>query len=107
MAICTITDSAKTHINTLCKTTPCYAVRLSLKGGGCAGFEYQWNTVTEASDNDTLIDTGNGYLAIDDMSIAFLRGTEIDYVSEVTGTRMEIRNPNAKSSCGCGESVSF
>lgn len=109
MTICTVTETAREHINNLCTQTPCYAVRLSLKGGGCAGFEYKWDTAQESDikDSDTLISTGNGHLVIDEMSQPFVQDTVIDYVTEMLGTRMEIRNPNIKSSCGCGTSISF
>ena len=109
MNICTITEAANKHITNLCEKTPCHAVRLSLKGGGCAGFEYKWDTIqkTEVQDTDSLIGVDSGFLAIDEMSQPFLQGTEIDYVTEVSGSRMEIRNPNAVSACGCGTSVSF
>jgi iron-sulfur cluster assembly protein len=109
MSICTITDSAKHHINKICKERNCYAVSLDIKGGGCAGFEYEWSTVSqnEVQDNDELISTGEGYLVISAFSVPFLQGTEIDFVTEMLSSRMEIRNPNVQSACGCGVSISF
>ena len=109
MTVCTLTDAAKSHINNICSSRNCYAVSLSLKGGGCAGFEYAWNTVEQdaVSENDTVISTGEGFLVIDSYSATFLEGTEIDYVTEMLGSKMEIRNPNVESACGCGVSISF
>jgi iron-sulfur cluster assembly accessory protein len=111
MSICTLTDAAKNQINALCKQHDCYAISLNLKGGGCAGFEYQWSIVkniNELSKLDLTIDTGDhGNFAIGAHSVMFLIGTEVDYVHSLTGTNFEIRNPNAKSSCGCGVSVNF
>lgn len=109
MSICTVTEAAKEHINTVCRERNCYAVSLNLKGGGCAGFEYEWGTVSqdEVADEDEIIPTGSGNLVISEFSIPFLEGTEIDYVTEVLSSRMEIRNPNVQSACGCGVSISF
>ena len=109
MAVCTLTESAKNKINTLCKEKTAYAVSLNMKGGGCAGFEYTWDFAQEQDieAGDEVIETGDGRLVIGAPSIMFLVGTEIDYVSQVFGSNFEIHNPNAKSSCGCGVSVNF
>ena len=109
MSVCTLTESAKNKINTLCEEKSAYAVSLNMKGGGCAGFEYTWDFAEQADiqEGDEVIETGNGRLVIGAPSIMFLVGTEIDYVSQVFGSNFEIHNPNAKSSCGCGVSVNF
>lgn len=109
MAVCTLTESAKNKINTLCKEKSAYAVSLNMKGGGCAGFEYTWDFAQEADiqDGDELIETGTGRLVIGAPSIMFLVGTEIDYETEIFGAMFKITNPNAKASCGCGTSVDF
>lgn len=111
MNICTLTQSAKTQIDTLCRENGCYAISLNLKGGGCAGFEYDWGTIAHPSEldpGDEIIHTDNaGRLVIGAHSTMFLIGTELDYVKTLVGASFEIRNPNAKSSCGCGVSVNF
>lgn len=111
MSICALTDSAKKKIDQLCAENNYYAISINLKGGGCAGFEYDWGTVVtldEIEHGDEIITTGNnGNLVIGSHSIMFLIGTEIDYVSSIVGSNFEIRNPNAKNSCGCGISVNF
>jgi iron-sulfur cluster assembly accessory protein len=111
MSICTLTESAKRQIDFLCKTNNCYAISLNLKGGGCAGFEYEWDTVAHPSElelGDEVVQTdGAGRFVIGNHSVMFLIGTEVDYVSTLVGSNFEIRNPNAKSSCGCGVSVNF
>ena len=61
----------------------------------------------ESEPGDELINTGTGNLVIGKQSIMFLFNTELDYVSQIFGSNFEIRNPNAKSSCGCGVSVNF
>jgi iron-sulfur cluster assembly protein len=111
MSICTLTDSAKKQIDTLCIENNCYAISLNLKGGGCAGFEYDWGTIadpSELSPGDEIIHTDNaGRFVIGAHSTMFLIGTELDYVRSIVGSNFEIKNPNAKSSCGCGVSVNF
>lgn len=111
MSICTLTESAKKQITKLCEENNCYAISLNLKGGGCAGFEYEWGTVAQASDlssGDTVVEADSaGRFVIGNTSLMFLIGTEVDYVSSLVGSNFEIRNPNAKSSCGCGVSVNF
>lgn len=110
MTVCTLTAAAKTQINTLCRENSVYAISLNLKGGGCAGFEYDWGTVNTADDvekSDTVIDAGEGKFVIGSTSLMFLIGTEVDYIKSLVGSNFEIKNPNAQSSCGCGVSVNF
>jgi iron-sulfur cluster assembly accessory protein len=111
MNICTLTESAKKQIDYLCTEHNCYAITLNLKGGGCAGFEYEWGTINDPSElepNDEVLSTdNNGKFVIGAYSIMFLVGTEIDYVKSLVGASFEIQNPNAKNSCGCGVSVNF
>lgn len=111
MTICTLTSSAEQQINTICKEHNVIAVTLNLKGGGCAGFEYDWGTISDAGDieeGDEIIATNEGFnFVISKHSLMFLIGTEVDYVKSLVGSNFEIRNPNAQSSCGCGVSVNF
>jgi iron-sulfur cluster insertion protein len=106
MSLFTVTDSAKKQISTLCAKNQKPAVKLSVKGGGCAGFKYQWDFVTEdqIENDDEIIAVENGKFVIDGRGILFLSGTKIDYVDEVWGSHFQISNPTATSSCGCGES---
>lgn len=84
-------------------------VGLSLKGGGCAGFSYSWDLIAEddINEQDEIINTERGKLVVESNSIMFLIGTTIDYKTEVFGSHFDIINPNAVSSCGCGESVNI
>jgi len=109
MSICTLTPAANLQINKLCKENNCYAITLNIKGGGCAGFEYDWGTaqVEELEAGDEVVACDQGNFAISASSVMFLIGTEVDYVSSLTGSNFEINNPNAQSSCGCGVSVNF
>jgi iron-sulfur cluster assembly protein len=111
MSICTLTESAKKQIDFLCKENNCYAISLNIKGGGCAGFEYDWGTIEHPSNlkpGDEVVHTDHaGRFVVGAHSLMFLIGTEVDYVKSLVGSSFEIRNPNAKSSCGCGVSVNF
>ena len=108
MSLFTLTDNAKEQISHLCQEHDTHAVRLSVKGGGCAGFQYEWGFANkdqiEKTDEVTAVDKGN--FVVDSMSVMYVAGTEIDYVREAFGSQFVIRNPNATSSCGCGESFS-
>lgn len=109
MNICTLTPAANHQISKLCKENDCYAISLNIKGGGCAGFEYDWGTmsVDEIQADDELVACDQGNFVISASSVMFLVGTEVDYVNSLTGSNFEINNPNAQSSCGCGVSVNF
>jgi iron-sulfur cluster assembly accessory protein len=111
MNICTLTDSAKKQINNLCEENGVWGISLNIKGGGCAGFEYDWGTVANVEDTevgDEVINAdGDGHFVIGVHSVMYLIGTEVDYVKSLVGANFEIRNPNAQSSCGCGVSVNF
>lgn len=105
----TVTSAANAQVSKLCQENECYAITLNIKGGGCAGFEYDWGTAQEADldPTDFVIECNTGFLAISASSQMFLAGTEIDYVKSLVGQAFEINNPNAQSSCGCGVSVNF
>ena len=109
MHVCTLTEAAQDKINQLCSENNAYSVTLDLKGGGCAGFEYEWGFCKEhdPETNDEIINTGSGNLQIGSYAVMYLIGTEIDYVSQIFGSNFEIKNPNAVSACGCGVSVNF
>tara|TARA_B100000700_G_C15039276_1_gene854478 strand:+ start:2773 stop:3096 length:324 start_codon:yes stop_codon:yes gene_type:complete len=102
----TLTESAKKQIEDLCKQNNVDAVKLSVAGGGCAGFKYDWGFTSndKIESDDEVIELTEGKFVIDSMSVMYVAGTEIDYVREVFGSHFEIKNPSASSSCGCGES---
>lgn len=107
MTILSLTDNAKKKIDELSADNK--SVSLSIKGGGCAGFEYVWNVIsdTDIEKGSEIIESTQGKLVVDPTSIMFLVGTEIDYETEIFGAMFKITNPNAKASCGCGTSVDF
>ena len=106
----TLTENAKNKINELCAAnTGHFGVHLSLKGGGCAGFEYDWGLIVkeDVNPNDEIINTSAGNLVIDSMAHMYLFDCTIDYETDVFQTQFVINNPNAQSACGCGISVNF
>jgi iron-sulfur cluster assembly accessory protein len=109
MTFCTLTPDAKQQISKLCQENNCYAVKLGVKGGGCAGFEYEWSTVQvdDINTTDKMIECDSGNFVIDSHSVMFLLGSEIDYKKDLMGSMFDIKNPNAQSSCGCGVSINF
>ena len=111
MTICTLTDAAKQQIDTICDENSVYAVTLNMKGGGCAGFEYEWGTYTTANevldDDEIIYSSENSAFIVGAASMMFLFGTEINYKKDIIGSMFDIINPNAQSSCGCGVSVNF
>lgn len=111
MSILTLTPAAQEQIDKLCDENECYGISLNIKGGGCAGFEYEWSTVAlpaDLQDDDEVVKTANNCsFIVGAHSLMFLIGTEVDYVTSLVGSNFEIRNPNAHSSCGCGVSVNF
>jgi len=103
-----LTDSAKEYLQYICKQEDQHYVHLSVAGGGCAGFSYKWSFVDSPDKNDEVVEiTPANKLIIDSTSVMYLLGMEIDYKKEIYGSMLHIENPNAISSCGCGESFSI
>ena len=82
-------------------------LRVAVEGGGCSGFQYQFDLVDHAEPDDLRVERDGAAALVDDVSLALLKGSEIDFVDELAGAEFKIRNPNAKSSCGCGVSFSI
>ena len=107
MSIVNLTEEAKQHMATMLKQHDKPAIRLGLKGGGCAGFKYEWSMEDDIKADDEQIKIENGLFVVDPASVMYLLGTTIDYKKEIFGSYFDIKSPNATSSCGCGESVAF
>ena len=98
------TDKALKQINALLsKKDKGSFFRIAIKGGGCSGFQYEF-TFEQTKTNDDLIFNN---ILIDKQSADLLKGSEVDYVSELIGEQFKITNPQTKSSCGCGVSFSL
>ena len=104
----TITESAKKQMeNLLSKNPEKYAVSLAVLGGGCAGFKYDWGFVDKKEDigkDDEIVEWDDTRFVVDETSMMYVAGTQIDWKEEVFGSQFEITNPNATAGCGCGES---
>ena len=82
-------------------------LRVAVEGGGCSGFQYQFDLVEDAGDDDLKIERDGAAALVDEVSMVLLKGSEIDFIDELAGAEFKIRNPNAKTSCGCGVSFSI
>ena len=81
-------------------------LRVAVEGGGCSGFQYDFALTDEATEEDVLVERDGARALVDVISLALLRGSEIDFVDELAGAQFRVKNPNARSSCGCGVSFS-
>jgi len=105
----TVTDKAKTKIYSLLKKrqTLEHYLKISLQGGGCSGFMYHYDFVLEPEEKDKVFEFGDVKICIDKKSYLFLNGVEIDYEEDLFKSGLVFKSPNAKRTCGCGESVAF
>ena len=78
-------------------------LRLSVDGGGCAGFTYQFE-LAEPAEGDTVAETDGATLVVDPVSLDLVRGSAVDFVEDLGGAAFRVTNPNAASGCGCGSS---
>ena len=83
------------------------ALRISVAGGGCSGFRYDFEVVAGTNEDDLVIEKDGARVAIDPLSAPYMAGSEIDYVDDLIGASFKIKNPNATASCGCGTSFSI
>jgi len=81
-------------------------LRVSVSGGGCQGFQYGFSLDDAHNADDVVIERNGARVVVDAVSLGLLAGASIDYTEDLGGARFEIRNPNAASSCGCGNSFS-
>ena len=82
-------------------------LRVYVTGGGCSGFQYGFSFDNRIDEDDTCIEKGGANLVIDSLSLQYLQGSTVDYVEDLTGSKFIISNPNATTTCGCGESFSI
>ncbi len=87
---------------------PEWGLRMRVVGGGCSGFSYELGWEDQAAEGDDVTESHGIKLYVDSMSARYLAGSEIDYLeNQMLGTGFAIKNPNVKSSCGCGQSHQF
>ena len=82
-------------------------LRVAVDGGGCSGFQYRFDLVDAAEPDDLTVECDGAAAVVDVVSLALLKGSEIDFADELAAAEFKVRNPNAKSSCGCGVSFSI
>jgi len=82
-------------------------LRVAVEGGGCSGFQYGFTLDDLRNDDDLVLEKNGVKVLIDSISVAYLTGSEIDYVDDLIGASFKIVNPNATASCGCGTSFSI
>jgi len=102
------TDAAATKVRQLIEEekNPALMLRVFVSGGGCSGFQYGFSFEEAAGEDDTRIEKNGVTLLIDPLSFQYLAGAEIDYKEDLNGAQFVIKNPNAKTTCGCGSSFS-
>ena len=102
-----ITEDAQNYIDGLIKKDKFDYFRITVLGGGCAGFQYKFDFDSKKNDDDILIKTNKISVLIDKISLGLINGSKIDYVNELIGSSFKVTNPKASSSCGCGTSFSL
>ena len=102
-----ITEDAQNYIDGLIKKDKFDYFRITVLGGGCAGFQYKFDFDNKKNNDDILIKTNKISVLIDKISLGLINGSKIDYVNELIGSSFKVTNPKATSSCGCGTSFSL
>ena len=103
-----LTDRAANRINKIVEDEPKGTMlRVSVEGGGCSGFSYKFDLVQTKNDDDLVIENLGATVLVDELSLNFMGGSEIDYVDALIGASFQINNPNATANCGCGTSFSI
>lgn len=103
----TITDKAASKIVELMKDeSDTVGLRVYVRGGGCSGYQYGMSLESTIGEEDTVIEQGGVQVVLDPQSAPLLQGAEVDYVDSIQGSGFSIKNPTAKTTCGCGSSFS-
>ena len=103
-----VTERAASRIKEILAVEPGKsALRVSVNGGGCSGFQYDFELEDMRNDDDLVIERNGATVLIDSTSLVYLSGSQIDFVDDLIGQSFRISNPNATSSCGCGTSFSI
>ncbi|HLX39864.1 MAG TPA: iron-sulfur cluster insertion protein ErpA [Ktedonobacteraceae bacterium] len=104
-SILSITPTAAEKVRELLEqeNDPSLALRIFVAGGGCSGLQYGM-TLDEMQDGDTTVEQSGIKVLVDEMSLGYINGSQIDYVDSLMGAGFTVNNPNAVSSCGCGHS---
>ncbi len=108
-AIVGFTEAAANKVNILTKeeNNPNLKLRLSVSGGGCSGFQYDFAFDESVNDDDAVMEKNGATMLVDVTSMQYLDKAEVDYLEGLEGARFVVTNPNAESTCGCGSSFSI
>ena len=107
MASVSLSPAAAARVSKIAAKQDAPAIlRLSVEGGGCAGFQYRFGLEDAPADDDLVAETDGVRLVVDPVSIDLIEGSEVDFVSNLGGASFQVKNPNAQSGCGCGTSFS-
>jgi iron-sulfur cluster insertion protein len=103
-----VSESAARKVRELIEQeqNPDLKLRIFIQGGGCSGFQYGFTFDDAVNDDDTRVEKEGVTLLIDPLSFQYLVGAEIDYQEGIEGAQFVLKNPNAKTTCGCGSSFS-
>jgi iron-sulfur cluster insertion protein len=101
-----VTENAARRIGAILakEAQPGLKLRISVSGGGCSGFQYGFDLDDRDEDGDIAVERDGAKVVIDGLSLLYMMGCEVDYVEDLTGSYFRVNNPNASSSCGCGNS---
>jgi iron-sulfur cluster assembly accessory protein len=102
----TVTERAARRILEIAAGEPTM-LRVSVEGGGCSGFQYRFDLASAPAADDIIVERGGAKVLIDPVSLAYLGGSEIDFIDDLIGASFRVKNPNATASCGCGTSFSI
>ena len=104
-----LTESAARHIAALKaeENAENAFLRIAVSGGGCSGFQYGLSFDDQRNEDDFVFERDGVGIVVDEVSLGLLNGAEVDFVEDLMGASFQIRNPNAASSCGCGNSFSI
>src|ERR1700755_3312420 len=103
-----LTERAARRIGEILRREPAGTMlRVSVEGGGCSGFQYKFDMDSTQAADDFVIQRDGATVLIDQTSVAYLAGSEIDFVDDLIGASFRINNPQATASCGCGTSFSI
>lgn len=103
-----ITPRAAARIREILEAeAPGTMLRVSVLGGGCSGFSYDYGFDSRATEDDLVVERDGAAVLVDPVSLPYLAGSEIDFVDALIGASFQIRNPNATASCGCGTSFAI
>lgn len=102
-----LTDSAKNRILAVLENENESNFRVYVTGGGCSGFQYGFKFDSDVAFDDDVINFDNFDILLDSLSYPYLYGSTLDFKEDLSGAKFVIDNPNAKTTCGCGESFTI